>query len=247
MQLQCMVHIWTINGIARSFQPLTTNGPCLYHAGMTAAPYLQPNVKTFDLDDDTVPLPWEQWEGESDTWYERFHHYLMQGPRRSIKAAHHSYHQIEGRARVNPRWFNRAAEWRWKERAQAWDSHSYERIRDAELQAKLDARNMRRSLLTGLGDTIQRAMPRLEKADFGYKSAIDGIKVVTEGLRQEFDELPTSRSESTITVKVVHELTQKFVAVFLEVNQLPDAGERQRLFSNRLAEVAGELVGASSE
>ncbi|MGD9889711.1 MAG: hypothetical protein AB7R89_25690 [Dehalococcoidia bacterium] len=57
---------------------------------------------------------------------------------------------------------------------------------------------------------------------------------------------PTARTENTVTVKLVNELTTAFVAAFIEVNHLDDADTRQAAFAERLRELGTGFGGAAA-
>lgn len=77
--------------------------------------------------DEPTPKLWSQLQDESDTAYIRFLIYRDLGPARSIDAAY-AAHQGEEAAKGSKRqqrapgqWTNDSAQYRWPERARAWD------------------------------------------------------------------------------------------------------------------------------
>ena len=55
---------------------------------------------------------------------------------------------------------------------------------------------------------------------------------------------PTTRSENTVTVRLVQELATAFTTAFLETNDLPTALERRARFAARLGEIANAYSGS---
>lgn len=79
------------------------------------------------LTDDS--LPWEQLPGEPSEWYNRFHQFLMLPGKRSLLAAYNAERCEKGRERASgcpDNWRSAFKQWRWAERAAAWDAHNNE-------------------------------------------------------------------------------------------------------------------------
>lgn len=81
--------------------------------------------------------PWDKQPDEPQNWYERFDYYRLLGPLRSVNKAYRRYRQDvdgvdipSGHSRY---WDKLAKEWRWEERAQAWD----ESVRDEKEERAL--------------------------------------------------------------------------------------------------------------
>jgi hypothetical protein len=87
--------------------------------------------------------PWEQLEGESDAWYGKFErYYLMQGEGRALVEAENRYRDDKGRERqsyTSGAWARASDEYRWKERAQAYDRAQRSKLRDRTEDARQDA------------------------------------------------------------------------------------------------------------
>ena len=72
------------------------------------------------------PEPWEQQPGESNRWYARFERFRLAGPSRSLLGAVNTARQESGKRStrsVSQAWAKAARQWRWRERAEAWDAH----------------------------------------------------------------------------------------------------------------------------
>ena len=79
---------------------------------------------------------WERLPGESLTWYQRFERFRLMVPVRSIAAVYHK--EQEAKDSVKPRkptsskvpgdWYDIAKQWKWEERAAAWDASETARL-----------------------------------------------------------------------------------------------------------------------
>lgn len=101
--------------------------------------------------------PWERQDGEPEAAYEAFKGYVYQTPPRRLahSSVRHSTEQLS-------RFYN---EWRWQERALAWDRH-VERIRVEEKEALLRQDEKERlakmvAVLETAGEVISREMAKL--------------------------------------------------------------------------------------
>lgn len=69
---------------------------------------------------------WERQAGEPNRWYQRFEHFRLLGPQRSLLAVLNVERSANGRerARGTPgRWREAAERWSWRARAEAWDKY----------------------------------------------------------------------------------------------------------------------------
>jgi hypothetical protein len=77
--------------------------------------------------------PWDREPNEPAMWYGRFTAYRMMGTERTMLGAYNAWRATKGRkptTTYTDTWQKRAKEFRWKERAEAWDAAERER-RDA--------------------------------------------------------------------------------------------------------------------
>jgi hypothetical protein len=83
--------------------------------------------------------PWDRLEGEPFMWFDRFDYYRMLGPERTIGGANRVYCEERGKKYTKNgayHWRKIAEEWRWQERAEAFDIH----IRNERLRAEEEER-----------------------------------------------------------------------------------------------------------
>ncbi len=77
-----------------------------------------------------VKMPWDQQDGESNRWFQRFCSYKLMGAGRSLLSVCNHDREAKGRKRSNRTagsWVRAHQEWRWKERAEAWDKYLTEK------------------------------------------------------------------------------------------------------------------------
>ncbi len=70
--------------------------------------------------------PWEQQEKESSLWFARFQQYLLAPGKRSLLECCNKERELKGKKRtknVSGAWGRAYTEFRWKERAEAWDKN----------------------------------------------------------------------------------------------------------------------------
>ena len=77
---------------------------------------------------------WNQLEDEDNLWYDRFTHFRLLGPKRTLGAAHRrEVAKSRKKSQYLPgSWRDAAKQWKWKERAEAWDAQQRE---DLECEA----------------------------------------------------------------------------------------------------------------
>jgi hypothetical protein len=91
------------------------------------------------------PRPWERQEGESAKAFSAFEIYRRLGPARTVAEAWRQYWSLSGAhnageapPRVMPYFSQWAVQWRWQERALAWDDDLAARARDEEEDRELE-------------------------------------------------------------------------------------------------------------
>ena len=103
----------------------------------------------------TPSEPWEQQPGEPNRWYARFERYRLAGPSRSLLGAVNAERQQRGACQsksIPQAWAKNARQWRWRERAEAWDEHE-----------RLQARAARAHLIEEMNPPARPGSPRLAK------------------------------------------------------------------------------------
>jgi hypothetical protein len=83
------------------------------------------------------PQPWERQPDEPNRWFDRFERYRLAGPSRSLLGILNAERQQKGAAKgksLPQAWANNATQWRWRQRAAAWDEQQRQQARLAHAQ-----------------------------------------------------------------------------------------------------------------
>jgi hypothetical protein len=123
-------------------------------------------------------------EGEPAIWHRRFsmHYLLVPAEKRSVDAAyaqargeqHGSAPVAKASRRAPGSWHNAAVQWRWRQRASAWDSHEIRSARTARIRAVKKTQEKHAMIAAFL---ISRVIGRLQEIGFGQVS--DAIKLAS--------------------------------------------------------------------
>lgn len=105
-------------------------------------------------------------EPEPMMWYDRFdRYYRPQGPERTLLAAYNAWRKEEGDGgqskSVSGSWYRAFNEWRWQERAEAWDEAQITLRREAERKATQKMLERHINLATMMQTAAARRLQRL--------------------------------------------------------------------------------------
>lgn len=116
--------------------------------------------------------PWEALPGEPVRWYARFETYRMLGAHRTLEAAYRLCAEREGLSAARPgaAWYAAAQQWRWEERAAAWDAVERERLRAHEEERRFDSREQRLSMIS---QVLSAAFDLLVLADLPHLDQVE--------------------------------------------------------------------------
>jgi hypothetical protein len=118
---------------------------------------------------------WEPLPGEPAHWYARFERYRSLGAHRTLEAAYRLCAEHEGltAARPGAAWYAAAQQWRWAERAAAWDAVERERLRTHEEERRFDSRETRLSMIDRV---LGAAFDLLVLADLPHLDQVEARK-----------------------------------------------------------------------
>lgn len=122
-------------------------------------------------------LPWEQLPGEPSEWYNRFHQFLMLPGKRSLLAAYNAERGEKGRERASgcpDNWRSAFKQWRWAERAAAWDAHNNEAI----LQQWQERRSQLREREWQMSQASFDKASEMLKFPVAQKKSVDGTTII---------------------------------------------------------------------
>jgi hypothetical protein len=155
------------------------------------------------------PRLWERQRDAAGTleparWFHRFDAYFRPlGPERTIEQAWQLWKQSEAKSskakRPNSYWYKAAKEWRWWERAEAWDAHEAEKRHAEEVEAAEQARQQR---IDAFKTLLARGHDKVRGGITGEAVAVRAIVEGAKGLRLEYGEPTEITEEVTHTVKL---------------------------------------------
>lgn len=187
-----------------------------------------------------VDYPWLRLDGEPDYWYARFTTYLRLGAHRSINNTYRVEKRLSVKDKVIPggEWHKAAFDYNWKGRAEAYDRHQGELLAEIELQEKLNARALRRAILSASGTKFEEGLEYLPPIK-DWKEAAEFLRAWTQSVRDEYNDNSPLKVETTATVtyKVIQELTTVMVGAFLEVNAIEDPEQRREAYATKIKEL----------
>jgi len=104
---------------------------------------------------------WDRQAGENNRWYERFEKYRLAGITRSVLSIYNGERVQQGQRKSStvPRTWNAASnEWKWRERAEAWDAHLQQQRRDEDEQMRQKSRQLRQVTIQALQSLLGRVV-----------------------------------------------------------------------------------------
>lgn len=137
---------------------------------------------------------WEQREGEPELWFDRFERFRLSGPARSLLSIYNAERAKEGReyARDIPgAWKTEAQRWFWRDRAAAWDAAEQQRRREQYDAEREEDHAARVTLLKLARSKLFQAVNVLDAKTMKPADVLQGIRIVVQELRAEYDDLPT--------------------------------------------------------
>jgi hypothetical protein len=136
---------------------------------------------------DTTPQsePWERQPGEPNLWFSRFERFRLTGPSRSLLGTVNAELVEEGRkrqAKVPGAWNRAAIQWRWRERAEAWDE--LERQKARETRSK-EIEEMNRRHIQESKALQQKAVQRLQSLKPEELSVFELLRFLLDAAKLE--------------------------------------------------------------
>jgi hypothetical protein len=93
-------------------------------------------------------------------------------------------------------WWKYYTEWKWVERANAFDDMIDAERHEDELRLREEARRERRAILRGMKAQLAQAVKQLKPDRVSWKDVKDFANVVLTQEREEYDELPVQKTET---------------------------------------------------
>lgn len=159
---------------------------------------------------DDIP-PWERQPGEPMRWYLRFDRFRAMGSNRSVLRVYRLEREArrgvvhKGPLSLPEGWSKMAKQWRWRERAEAWDRAELERKRAEEAAERERERAQRIALIKLYGEKLVDAINAMRPQKMSAQEITAALKTIVEQLRVEYGE-PIAKVESAgaSTIEVVY-------------------------------------------
>lgn len=167
--------------------------------------------------------PWDRRSDEPALWFERFERFLWLGAGRTIEEAWRQTAKNRGGKRPSKAWYQRSQQYEWWARAAAWDIEQQEQRRRAFEEAAREDKLERIRLLREYRNKLERALRALMPETAEWKDVTAGLKMVTDELRNEYDDLPTQPIElsgASLDAAIARELAR-----LADGGETPDADE----------------------
>lgn len=153
---------------------------------------------------DRERYPWKRQYGESTLDHDLFRRFVLLGPQRTIALLFREVMQTDDpelassfsqdllHVRV---WYAIATRYDWINRAICYDDFVSDYQFNAYARERSISKRARISMLNELKDLLVAHLPKLSEADLSAKTLIEGVRIVAQELRAEYDDMPRSRSE----------------------------------------------------
>jgi hypothetical protein len=129
--------------------------------------------------------PWERQPGEPNLWFSRFERFRLTGPSRSLLGTVNAELVQKGRAKqakVPGAWNKAATQWRWRERAEAWDESERQKAREAHSK-EIDEMNRRH--IQEAKALQQKAVQRLQSLKPEELSGFEVLRFLLDAAKLE--------------------------------------------------------------
>jgi len=138
---------------------------------------------------------WDRQPGEPALWFGRFDRlYRPLGTERSLLATYNAWRKEVGKGAstsVANAWLLRSKEWRWRERAEAWDEAERQERHQAEREAARKRRDDRLVLLHSIKASLSKRLLAMKPDEWDIKQILAAMDLVFEQERLE-DGSPTA-------------------------------------------------------
>lgn len=144
---------------------------------------------------------WERQPEEPALWFERFQDYLTLGPERTMMAVYRRGQQKAGKGSspsLPGAWARMTAAWQWPRRAEAHDAMLARRALIEYEAERIQERLNRRQTMKALRGKLLTRLNGIPLEEIDIHGVVNGLKVVTQELRKEYDDEPKTRTETSL-------------------------------------------------
>jgi len=129
---------------------------------------------------------WDILPGESVFWYSVFEDYRRMGQMRDVRKSFQRY--ADNGMVLKPKTLDRiSTDWRWEQRAKAWDLYIIIQERRLEEEDRLKDWKDRIQLLKAARAKATKMLMNLKEEDANWRDAMSLMKMVLDGLRTEYE------------------------------------------------------------
>ena len=178
--------------------------------------------------------PWQRMPYERTLWYSRFEIFRSLGPGRTLEDA---WRALEVKTAQHPswRWYEVSKEFRWRERAEAWDEYYIEQVRieelEAERNARIEARLNRRALISGFAGSMATALT-------SYTESISRLEALVAELQRMHDRETEPDTKTTIFNRIT-----RLTETIANLSSLPDVTKAMEMVAKQMRMEYGDFIG----
>lgn len=180
---------------------------------------------------DGIDQPWQRFEDEPANWYSLFWDYCALGPARTKQKAwnlRRERGEVKGKV-VSGAYIAMALEWRWVERAAAFDAWVIGQEQAAYIERRKKAKGRRLDVIDAALDEAVLVLGLAKKNKVDFDKAITALDKVLKAQRAEFDDEPIQRHSHELGAgsadpqKLMGELAEQLYGP--KANATPDPDE----------------------
>lgn len=127
---------------------------------------------------------WAKQPKEPQIWYNRFHRFMLTGPRRSLLRAYNSESEESSGKQRNSTpssWDNAAKKWQWRDRAAAWDAFQQQREEQEWQIRRSEQRELEWQISQQLCKKAEQMLSRsLDDCKWSFRDAATCLEVASK-------------------------------------------------------------------
>jgi hypothetical protein len=146
-------------------------------------------------------------------WYSRFLQYIKIPPdKRSISAVYNIEREIQGKPHASPttNWLVVFRDYKWKERAEAWDMDRFEEEKSDIIEEVKRQKQIRLKMLEGFKGKLVTALAQFDPQGAKFNEINSAFKIWMELNKQEYDTMVKEEPEEDLdNIKALKEAAGK--------------------------------------
>lgn len=193
---------------------------------------------------------WERLPDEPLLWFQRFERFRLMTPTRSISRVfceeRDKKKQEKTRTNAGPEWYRAAEQWRWNERAAAWDAvqtkHLEQTIESEKARVLLEGYALMHRRVARLNAEVEQLLayaqdekrvwnPDVKAVGFERVDLVQFNDALFREIRAHFDDIAKELGHRVKKQEVEHSwadtLDAEYDSLLSDLGGLPDAGQKQ--------------------